>query len=157
MSYPVKTEFNYHEPEPWNCKKINLDGVIKDGRFLIKRSRGKQEGYMVFAPFIVNSQNDDTYIKEDYYGPHTKHRKFIINLGWIPRSRKHLVYNSIDNDSFGEEIYTERDEAIEKQTEDGIPRDPLTPQLTVSVANITAFVRNGESEDRLNGRINWKE
>ena len=36
-------------------------------------------------------------------------------------------------------------------------RDPLLPELTVPISNVTAFVRKGEAEDGLNGRINWKE
>jgi hypothetical protein len=86
-----------------------------------------------------------------------RNRKFVINLGWIPKSRKHLVYDTIDNDAFGEELFTERDEALEKQKKDGLVRDPLTPQLTVPVTNVTAYVRRGEAEDKFNGRINWKE
>jgi hypothetical protein len=32
---------------------VNVDGVIKGGRFFVKRNRGKQEGYLVLAPFVV--------------------------------------------------------------------------------------------------------
>ena len=53
ISYSVKTDFDHYKVEDWNCKKVNLDGVLKEGRFIVKRVRGKQEGYMVLAPFIV--------------------------------------------------------------------------------------------------------
>ncbi len=36
-------------------------------------------------------------------------------------------------------------------------RDPLTPELTVPITNVTAYVRKGEAEDKLNGRINWRD
>lgn len=152
----VKSQFEYHNPERWDCKKVNLDGVIGDGRFFIKRNRGKQEGYMVFAPFIVSSFNGDNIYNEDTYGVHTSHRKFIMNLGWIPRSHKHLAYDTINEDIFGEEVYTERIDALKKQKEDGLVRDILCPEQTVPVTNMTAFVRKGEAEDKVNGRINWK-
>lgn len=94
---------------------MNLDGVISDGRFFVKRNRGKQEGYLVLAPFIVNSSNVDSYFRnEETYKTHTTNRKFIINLGWIPKSRKHLVYDSIETDAYGEETYTKREEALAK-------------------------------------------
>lgn len=35
-------------------------------------------------------------------------------------------------------------------------RDPLMPELTVPISNVTAFVRKGEAEDRFSGRVNWK-
>ena len=80
-----------------------MDGSIGDGRFFIKRNRGKQEGYYVIAPFIINSYNNDVYIDDSSYGVHTANRKFLVNLGWIPRSRKYLVYNTIDNDAYAQE------------------------------------------------------
>ena len=153
----VKNGFEYHNPEVWECKKVNLDGVIKDGRFFIKRNRGKQEGYMVMAPFVTNSRNEDAFVKEETYAAHTTNRKFLINLGWIPKSRKYLVYDTIDIDAFGEEVYTDRQEALQKQEEDGIVRDPLVPELTSAITNVTAYVRKGEHEDRFSGRVNWKE
>jgi len=48
-------------------------------------------------------------------------------------------------------------EALEKQKEDGLIRDPLTPEITVPISNITAYIRTGEQEDKTNGRINWAE
>lgn len=56
--YQVKTDFDYQKVQDWNCKKVNIDGVLKEGRFLVKRNRGKQEGYMVLAPFVVESFNN---------------------------------------------------------------------------------------------------
>lgn len=85
-----------------------MEGSIGEGRFFIKRNRGKQEGYYVIAPFIINSYNNDVYIDENSYKVHTANRKFLINLGWIPRSRKYLVYNSIGDDAFGEETSDSR-------------------------------------------------
>jgi hypothetical protein len=144
--YSVKANYKYHDSESWECKKVNLDGVIDEGRFFVKRNRGKQEGYLVLAPFIVNSSNRDNYFKsEETYKAHTSNRKFIINLGWIPRSRKHLVYDSVDTDAYGEETYTTREEALAKQNQDGLVRDPLTPNTTVPVTNLTAYIRRGEA------------
>ena len=61
---------------------------------MVKRNRGKQEGYIVLAPFIVSSYNSETTIK-DTYANHSASRKFILNLGWIPKSRKHLIFATI--------------------------------------------------------------
>ena len=156
MPYSVKTEFQYHNPERWNCRKVNLDGVIGEGRMFVKRNRGKQEGYLVLAPFIINTMNPDTFYKEELHRSHNSNRKFVINLGWIPRSRKHLVYDSIGTGAFGQEVYTDRIEALEQQEQDGLIRDPLKPELSVPITNLTAYVRNKEKEDRFNGRVNWK-
>ena len=81
----------------------------------------------------------------------------MLNLGWIPRSRKYLVYDSFSSDFMGEQVYKDRQEALEKQREDGLPRDPIMADITVPITNITAYVRRGEVEDRFNGRINFKE
>lgn len=78
----------------WDCKKVNVDGVLKKGRFFIKRNRGKQEGYLVLAPFVVETKNCQVYAT-DNYEISNQHRKFILNLGWIPKSRKHLVYTTV--------------------------------------------------------------
>lgn len=40
---------------------------------------------------------------------------------------------------------------------DGLARDPLVPDISVPVTNVTAYVRRGEGEDRFNGRVNFKE
>jgi len=126
----------------------------------VKRNRGKQEGYYVLAPFVVNSHNTESNITPlgiEKYNMHTRKRKFILNLGWIPRSRKYLVYESFSSDFIGEEIYKERQEALAKQREDGLPRDPLLSETTVPITNISAYVRRGEVEDKFNGRVNFKE
>jgi len=136
---------------------VNLDGVIEQGRFLVKRSRGKQEGYIIFAPFIANTQNDTLFFDEDTYAKNNVNRKFLINLGWLPRSRKNEVYSSIGTSTFGEEVYTDRIEALEKEKKDGLIRDPIKPEMTRPITNVTAYVRRGEHEDRLNGRTNWKK
>jgi hypothetical protein len=86
-----------------------------------------------------------------------QHRKFVINLGWIPRSRKHLVYTTVPENSIGEETYPDREEALKKQANDGLLRDPLQPELTVPITNITAYVRKAEGEDVLNGRTNFRD
>ena len=57
----------------------------------------------------------------------------------------------------GEQVYKDRQEALEKQREDGLPRDPIMADITVPITNITAYVRRGEVEDKFNGRINFKE
>lgn len=41
--------------------KIRVAGALQPGRFVIKRKRGDQEGYIVLAPFIVReivAEND---------------------------------------------------------------------------------------------------
>ena len=68
---------------------------------------------MVLAPFITNSINNDSYVKEETYKSNTSNRKFIINLGWIPRSRKHLAYDTIGNESFNSEVFTDRLDALD--------------------------------------------
>ena len=45
------------------------------------------------------------------YNAHTTNRKLIVNLGWIPRSRKHLVFSTITGEAFGEETYEDRADA----------------------------------------------
>lgn len=129
-----------------------------EGRFFVKRNRGKQEGYYVLAPFTVNAQNTESSLNNlDRYAIHTRKRKFILNLGWIPKSRKHLVFDTFSDDFMGEEIYKDRQEALEKQKQDGIFRDPLIPDISVPITNVTAYVRRGEAEDKFNGRVNYKE
>ena len=92
---------------------MNLDGVIKPGRFFIKRNRGKQEGYLVLAPFVVSTVNRETYVlSPESYEASNHHRKFVINLGWIPRSRKQLVYTTVANYLLGEETYESRQAAL---------------------------------------------
>lgn len=112
---------------------------------------------MVLAPFVINMINTSPYCQAQ--GPYTAmtiNRKFVINLGWIPRSRKHQVYTTVDIDAYGEEPYPDRNEALEKQANDGLTRDPLMPSMTVPVTNLTCYIRKGEKEDRINGRINWQ-
>lgn len=46
---------------------------------------------------------------------------------------------------------------MEKQSRDGLVRDPLTPNIVVPVTNVTAYIRKGEEEDFRNGRANWHE
>jgi hypothetical protein len=158
QDYAVKGEFDRFKASEWDCKKVNVDGVIKPGRFFVKRNRGKQEGYLVLAPFVVETDNTETYVRSpESYEASNQHRKFIINLGWIPRSRKHLVYTTVPENVIGEETYQDREEALRKQDADGLIRDPLQPELSVPVTNVTAYVRRGEQEDRLNGRINWAD
>jgi cytochrome oxidase assembly protein ShyY1 len=82
--------------------------VIGSGRFLVKRSRGKQEGYLIMAPFIVNTSNFRPNFDEDTYFLRNHNRKFLINLGWLPKSRKASVFASIGTQTFGEEVYTDR-------------------------------------------------
>jgi hypothetical protein len=156
--YAVKSEFNRFRVGDWDCKKVNLDGVIKAGRFFVKRNRGKQEGYLVLAPFVVETSNGETHVRsQETYEANNQHRKFVINLGWIPRSRKHLVYTTVPENVIGEETYQDREEALRKQAEDGLIRDPLQPELSVPVTNVTAFVRRGESADPWNGRSNFAD
>jgi hypothetical protein len=156
VPYTVKKDFDYHKPEGWLARKVNIDGVVNEGRFLVKRNRGKQEGYCVLAPFTVSSVNSEYFVDPESYNLHNSNRKFIINLGWIPRSRKHYVFDTIPDDVLGEETYANRSEAVAKQSQDGLIRDPLTPSISVPVTNVTAYVRLAEAEDRANGRINWK-
>lgn len=131
--------------------------MIGAGRFLVKRNRGKQEGYNVLAPFVISSTNPYTIVDSDTFHSKDSNRKFILNLGWIPRSRKHLAFETIGNSAFGEETYETRQEAVEKQNKDGLVRDPLTPNIVVPVTNVTAYIRKGEEQDFRNGRMNWHE
>ena len=64
-------------------------------------------------------------------------------MGWIPRSRKHLVYENFPSDFIPEELCADRQEAMEKQRKDGIIRDPLIPDILAPVTNVTAYVRRG--------------
>lgn len=124
----------------------------------MKRNRGSQEGYFVLAPFVVNSINTEPFARtRAAYTAMTINRKFVINLGWIPRSRKHQVYTTVGIDAYGEEPYPDRNEALKKQAADGLRRDPLMPDMTVPVTNLTCYIRKGEIEDRINGRVNWKD
>lgn len=57
---------------------------MKEGRFLVKRNRGNEEGYIVLAPFTVQKDKAlNTKRKVE--------RKFVLNLGWIPKHSKHLI------------------------------------------------------------------
>lgn len=158
VGYAVKQEFDRFKSGEWECKKVNLDGVIKPGRFFVKRNRGKQEGYLVLAPFVVETDNSETFASSPAgYEANNQHRKFIINLGWIPRTRKHLVYTTVPENLIGEETYEDRAEALRKQQADGLIRDPLEPDISVPITNVTAYVRRSEAEDTWNGRTNWAE
>ena len=66
-----------------------------------------------------------------------------MNLGWIPRSRKDLVYSTIGYDAFGEETYGDFDEALQKQNKDGLIRDLSNPSYTAPVTNMTVYIRRG--------------
>lgn len=128
--------------------------MLKGGRFFVKRNRGTQEGYLVLAPFVVNSINYEKNAEEIEGMNHN--RKFILNLGWIPKSHKHFVFSTIPGDAAGEEVaYENREEALKKQKEDGLVRDPLTPEHTVPITNVSAYVRKAESQDKWNGRTNY--
>jgi len=78
-------------------------------------------------------------------------------MGWIPKSIKHLVFITVPEDILGEETYSDREEAIQKQSEDGLVRDALLPEFTVPVTNITCYIRRGEKADPWNGRQNFKD
>ena len=132
-----------------------MDGVLGRGRFFIKRQRGDQEGYLVLAPFTINSVNLSFFDKN--HDRNTANRKFVLNMGWIPKSRKHLVYSTIPQNVIGEETYEDRIEALAKTEEDGIIRDPLQVNASKPVVNVTAFVRRGEPEDECHGITNFKQ
>jgi len=36
------TDFDYHKADDWECKKIVLDGSLREGRFLVKKNRGTE-------------------------------------------------------------------------------------------------------------------
>lgn len=120
--------------------------MLGAGRFFIKRKRGEQEGYLVLAPFVTNAVNNSfhDYEDENKHAAMTANRRFVLNMGWIPKSRKHLVYSTVPNNVLGEEIYLDREEALTKQKKDGIIRDPLAVNSARPVVNITAFVRKAE-------------
>lgn len=125
---------------------------MKEGRFLVKRNRGNEEGYIVMAPFTV--QRDKALANK-----RKVERKFIINMGWIPKHSKHLVKTLTAADALGENQYTDenRIEALEKQSYDNLYRDPRNLENVLTITTLEAYVRKGEERDILNGLNNWKE
>jgi len=79
-----------------------MEGVVKPGRFFVKRNRGTQEGYLVMAPFVISHRNYSIQLEEAANSNH--YRKFILNLGWVPKSHKNLVFNTVSLGSSGEEV-----------------------------------------------------
>ena len=132
--------------------------MLGEGRFFIKRQRGEQEGYLVLAPFTFQSLNVSAFDKDSsVHARNTVNRKLVLNMGWIPKSRKHLAYSTVPNSVLGEEVYESREEALEKEEIDGIIRDPLEYNSARPVVNITAFIRRSEEEDANHGRTNFKK
>lgn len=86
IRYLVNRNFNRYNLQDWNCKRVSVDAQLEEGRFVIKRNRGNEEGYFVMAPVTI--------AKDSYVAPNDKrkyHRKFIVNMGWIPKTSKHMI------------------------------------------------------------------
>lgn len=86
----VLNDFKYTDAKKWEGVKVNLDGIILPGRYVIKRKRGDQDGYIILAPFTVQADIKDFRTIETMSNRGV-HRKFMINLGWLPKSSKHLI------------------------------------------------------------------
>lgn len=125
---------------------------MKDGRFLVKRNRGNEEGYIVLAPFTVQRDKAITTKRR-------VERKFVLNMGWIPKNSKHLVKTLTAADAIGENEYTaeNRVEAMEKQRNDQLLRDPRLLSSMNTITTVDAYVRRGEEREILNGLNNWKD
>ena len=66
--------------------RVQVKGELQPGRFVIKRNRGEQEGYLVLAPFIL----DKKQFTQRPYGK-TLNNKLMLNLGWVPKESKHKI------------------------------------------------------------------
>lgn len=105
----VKKTFNYRKAADWEGKKVNLDGYIRPGRHFIKRNRGNQEGYLVLAPFTIEADFTEAIERDlEQIEATSIQRKFVLNLGWIPKSSKHLALDMVPYSVVGEETYEDR-------------------------------------------------
>jgi len=86
-------------------------------------------------------------------------RKFILNLGWIPKHSKHLIKTVTAADVIGENEYTSenRVEAIAKQNEDQLLRDVRHLTSMSTITTVEAYIRRGEEQEILNGLNNWRD
>ena len=114
---------------------IKLRGELQDGRFIVKRSRGGQEGYIVLAPFVVRRTQFLTDVHQK-----SVNEKYMLNLGWIPKESKHNIRETaaadiLDFDELAEELASEEDPP--------------------AISTISAYVRKGEEQDILRGYRNW--
>jgi hypothetical protein len=62
---------------------------------MIKRKRGNQDGYMIFAPFIVQRINNGLKNRFDF----TLNIKYMLNLGWVPMESKHKIRSCAADDA----------------------------------------------------------
>jgi hypothetical protein len=102
------------------------------------------------APFVV--QRNRTHAPKKRV-----ERKFVINMGWIPKKNKHLVKTTCTYDVIGENEYTDRAEAVEKQKVDNLTRDPVLINFIWPITTVDAIIRRGEHKDPANGLNNWAE
>lgn len=143
-----------YDLERWNCKKVTIDAQLGEGRFIIKKNRGDEEGYMVLAPAIV--AKDEVPSKGD---KNRFNRKFIVNLGWIPKSSKHMIPKTSAYDVIGENDYTEDPVAareINRIKGDCLNRATSFEDYYYPLCTFSAYVRPGEEENKARGRSNFK-
>lgn len=117
-------------------KKVVVTGSLQPGRFIVKRKRGDQDGYIVLAPFIVGQK---------YFNltPYSKPvcTKFLLNLGWVPKDSKGKIKQAAATDIL---------------PFDDLPEYLADEEEAPFASTITAYIRKGEQSDLLRGYNNWK-
>ena len=151
--YLVTQRFDVSQFEKWEGQKIVLDGIINPGRFIVKRKRGDQEGYLVLAPYTIQKQKFSLL-------PFAKQieRKILINIGWVPKGSKHLIKDAAEASVIAPNDYSEAvAEARVRTIElgDGLERESGESDFYQPTSTITAYVRRGEKKDVLRGYNNW--
>ena len=152
--WKVTKEFCYQDLTKWEGQKVQLDGIIGNGRFIVKRKRGNQDGYLVFAPYNIQK----TKASEVAWSKKAE-RRMIVNLGWVPKSSKHLIVDSCEVVALPANDYNENlMEAFETSevNNDGLERNSSESEFWYPVSTITAYVRRGEQRDILRGYNSWQ-
>lgn len=117
--------------------KVTVTGELQPGRFIVKRNRAGQEGYIVLAPFIVNRE-----ARYSRFETQTENTKFMLNLGWVPKESKHRIKEAAP---------------IDVLKFDELPEELANDWDAPAKSTITAFVRKGEERDILRGYNNWHQ
>lgn len=97
---------------------------------------------MIFAPVTVSKDLAPTLRESNKF-----HRKFVVNLGWIPKTSKHMIKTTTASDIIGENDYSEDPIAARKLNlikGDNLGRAPFFEDLYMPISTITAYVRKGE-------------
>lgn len=118
-------------------KLIQVKGELRTGRFMVKRKRGDQEGYMVLAPFTV--RKDPASLQQF---SKVVQNKFVLNLGWVPLESKHKLRQVA---------------AIDILDFDELPEELADDENAPITETVTAYVRRGEHRDISRGYNNWWE